>query len=259
MLLAFDDVGPGPVVVLIHGFPLDRTMWDAQTTEVGSIYRIIAPDLRGAGTTAAPDGVYTVDLLADDVIETLDALELDDPVVLGGLSMGGYVALSIALRYPGRIRGLMLMNTRASADPPSTAQAREDLARQLEATGKPDAVVDSMFPKLFAPISHARIPERIAQLKERALRADPRGLANTLRGLAIRPDRTGDLARIAVPTLVLAGAEDQLIPGADSKTLADGIPGARLVTVPDAGHLAPLENKTAANAAILDFLRGLGD
>ena len=90
MLLAFDDVGPGPVVVLLHGFPLDRSMWEFQLAEVGSIYRVIAPDLRGSGSTAAPDGIYTVDLMADDVIDTLDALELDDPVVIGGLSMGGY-------------------------------------------------------------------------------------------------------------------------------------------------------------------------
>jgi pimeloyl-ACP methyl ester carboxylesterase len=259
MLLAIDDVGPGPAVVLIHGFPLDRGMWEAQEAEVGSVYRIIAPDLRGAGESAVPDGVYTVDLLADDVIETLDALELDDPVVIGGLSMGGYVALSIALRYPGRVRGLMLMNTRAAGDSPAAAQVREDLARELEAAGKPDAVVDSMLPKLFAPISYARHPELVAMVKERALRSSAQGLANTLRGLAIRPDRTADLGRITTPTLVLAGADDQIMPHSDAQILAGGIPNSRIVTIPDAGHLAPLENKTAANAAILDFLRELGD
>lgn len=259
MLLAIDDIGPGPAVVLIHGFPLDRSMWEAQTAEVGSIYRIIAPDLRGAGASAAPDGIYTVDLLADDVIETMDALDLDEPVVVGGLSMGGYVALSIALRYPDRLRGLMLMNTRAAGDPASTAQVREDLARQIEATGSGEALVDSMFPKLFAPTSYTRHADLIARMRERSLRANPRGLANTLRGLAIRPDRTADLGRIAAPTLVLAGADDQLIPNSESKVLADGIPGARLVTIPEAGHLAPLENKTAANAAILEFLADLGD
>lgn len=259
MLLAIDDVGPGPAVVLIHGLPLDRTMWEMQEAEVGSVYRIIAPDLRGAGETAVPDGVYTIDLHADDVIETLDALKLNEPVVIGGLSMGGYVALSIALRYPGRVRGLMLMNTRASADPPATAQVREDLARQLEATGKPDALVDSMLPKLFAPITYATRPELVERVKERALRLSPRGLANTLRGLAIRPDRTAELASIAAPTLVLAGADDQLMPHSDAQILAGGIPNSQIVTIPDAGHLAPLENKAASDAAILDFLRGLGD
>jgi pimeloyl-ACP methyl ester carboxylesterase len=259
MLLAFDDVGPGPVVVLLHGFPLDRSMWEFQLAEIGSIYRVIAPDLRGSGSTAAPDGIYTVDLMADDVIDTLDALELDDPVVIGGLSMGGYVALSLALRYPERLRGLMLMNTRATADPPAVAKIREDLARELEATGKPDPVVGSMLPKLFAPITYVNHPELVDRVRERALRSNPRGLANTLRGLAVRPDRTAELARISVPTLVMAGAGDQLIPASDSLAMADRIPGSQLVTISEAGHLAPLENKAAANGVILDFLRELGD
>ena len=167
--------------------------------------------------------------------------------------------MSIALRYPGRVRGLMLMNTRASADPPATARVREDLARELEASCKTDAAVDSMIPKLFAPISYARHPELVAMVKERALRSSAQGLANTLRGLATRPDRTADLGRIAAPTLVLAGADDQIMPHSDAQILAGGIPNSRIVTIPDAGHLAPLENKAASNAAIFEFLRELGD
>ncbi len=259
MLLAFDDVGPGPVVVLIHGFPLDRTMWEAQLTEVGSIYRIIAPDLRGFGETAVPDGVYTVDLMADDVIETLDALNLTDPVVLGGLSMGGYVAMSLVLRYPDRFRALMLMDTRTAGDSEGTARVREDLARAVERSGKPDAVVEAMLPVLFAPAMHTKHPEVVARVRERMLGQSPLALASTLRGLAVRPDRSADLAKIAVPTLVLAGEEDQVIPADETRRLAEVIPGARLVTIPEAGHLAPMENKVAANAAILDFLRSVGD
>jgi pimeloyl-ACP methyl ester carboxylesterase len=259
MLLAFDDDGPGPVVALIHGFPLDRTMWEPQLEEVGSLYRVIAPDLRGCGESAVPDGVYTVDLLADDVIDTLDALEITEPIVVGGLSMGGYVAMSLALRYPARFRGLMLMNTRSAADPPSTALVREELAQIVEQTGKPDAVVDSMLPKLFSPATYTKRPEIIGPVKDQMMRSNPRGLANILRGLAIRPDRTAELGRIGVPTLVLAGVDDQMIPVEESKRLAEGIPGARLVMIPDGGHLATLENKAATNAAILEFLRSLGE
>ena len=99
MILAFDDVGPGPVVVLIHGFPLDRSMWSHQRSSLGSIYRLILPDLRGHGSSAAPEGTYTVDAMADDVLELLDALQITGPVVFGGLSMGGYpvAASSIAI------------------------------------------------------------------------------------------------------------------------------------------------------------------
>jgi pimeloyl-ACP methyl ester carboxylesterase len=254
MLLAFDDHGPGPVVVLIHGFPMDRSMWRPQLEDVGSMYRIIAPDLRGVGSTAVPDGVYTVDLLADDVVDTLDALELDEPVVVGGLSMGGYVALSMALRRPDRVRALILMNTRAGADSPEAAANRERQAAELESAGTPDPVVDAMIPKLFAPASFDRHPDLVERIERHARKLDYRGLANTLRGLAIRPDRTGDLGKIAVPTLVLAGAEDQIIPMSEAEALARGIPGATLVTIPDGGHLAPIEDPGAANAAILRFL-----
>lgn len=100
MRLAFLDEGPGPVVVLLHGFPLSGAMWKEQLTGVGSMYRVIAPDLRGHGDSPAPEGVYTIDEMADDVIELLDTSSLKDPVVIGGLSMGGYVALSLVVRYP---------------------------------------------------------------------------------------------------------------------------------------------------------------
>src|SRR3954468_10571235 len=131
MLLNYTDDGPGPVVVLIHGFPLDLSMWDSQRTTIGSMYRVIAPDLRGHGRSAAPEGIYPIDDMADDVVEMLDALRIGEPVVVGGLSMGGYVALSLAARYPKRLRGLMLINTRAVADSPEAARVREDLAQQV--------------------------------------------------------------------------------------------------------------------------------
>ena len=257
MHLAFDDVGPGPVVVLLHGFPFDRWMWTHQRASVGSLYRLIIPDLRGHGTSAAPDGIYTVDAMADDVLELLDGLQLTEPVVIGGHSMGGYLALSIASRHPERVRALMLMNTRASADTPESARAREELARQVEATGKAEPVVAAMLPKLFSRATFEHHPELVARMHDRMARTPARAVAGTLRGLATRPDRTDDLAKIGVPTLVLAGAEDQLIPFEESAAMARGLEGSKLVTVADAGHVAPLENHGATDAAILGFLQSL--
>src|SRR5438270_3134912 len=115
MLLAYEDQGLGPVVVLLHGFPLDHTMWESQLTTLGSLYRVITPDLRGHGKSAAPDGIYPVEDMADDVVELLDSLRITEPIVLGGLSMGGYVAMALAVRHPKRLRGLMLMDTKAGA------------------------------------------------------------------------------------------------------------------------------------------------
>lgn len=258
MLLNYTDDGPGPVVVLLHGFPLDHSIFDAQRRSIGSIYRVIAPDLRGHGATAAPEGVYTIDAMADDVVELLDALGLREPVVIGGLSMGGYVALSIAARFPERLRGLMLLDTRAGADAPETARVREELAREVESTGSVASVVAGMLPKLVSPATRANRPEMLNPLQAMMERTVPRAVAGALRGMASRPDRTADLARIAVPTLVLAGADDALIPLEESRRMAGSIPGARLVVIPDAGHLAPLENPAATDEAILRFLDSLG-
>jgi pimeloyl-ACP methyl ester carboxylesterase len=258
MLLNYTDDGPGPVVVLLHGFPLDHSMWDYQRGSIGSIYRVICPDLRGHGKTAAPEGIYTIDAMADDVIETIEALEIDEPFVLGGLSMGGYVALSIAVRYPTRLRGLMLMDTRAGADTPETARVREELARDVESTGSVASVVASMLPKLFAPTTHERRPDLVARMEEVMTRTPARAVAGALRGMAVRPDRTPELPQIAIPTLVLAGSDDQLISSEESRRLATSLPQARLVLIPEAGHLAPFENPAPVDGAILEFLKTLG-
>ena len=257
MHLAYTDEGPGPAVVLLHGFPLSRAMWAPQVTGVGSIYRIIAPDLRGHGDSPAPEGVYTMDEMADDVLELLGTLHLDGPVVLGGLSMGGYVALSMMARYPERIRALMLMDTRAGADAPDAAQKREEMAQTVIAVGNPGPVVESMLPRLFTRQTLEEHPERVEPLRTVMERNTARGIAGALRGMAIRPDRRGDLAAIQVPTLVLVGEEDVLTPPSEAQALADAIAGARLEVVPEAGHLAPYENSAVANAVILRFLESL--
>ena len=258
MLLAYDDYGPGPVVVLLHGFPLSRKMWKAQETSVGSIYRVIAPDLRGHGESPAPEGVYTMDTMADDVIELLDALQITEPVVLGGLSMGGYVALSLLALAPERVRALMLMDTRAVADTPEAARNREELARTVESTGSTKHVIDAMMPKLFSDDTRSHPPELIPPVRAAMVRIAPRAVAGALRGLALRPDRTAALASIAVPTLVLVGEHDAITPPDEARKMAAALPHAELAIIPDAGHLAPPSRtpKPRTNA-ILGFLSEL--
>ena len=136
MLLAYDDYGPGPVVVLLHGFPLNRKIWYGAGDERRLDLSRDRADLRGHGDSAAPEGVYTMDVMADDVIELLDALQITEPVVLGGLSMGGYVALSLMARIPSGSAALMLMDTRADRRH-ARGGGREELARQVEAAGAP--------------------------------------------------------------------------------------------------------------------------
>jgi pimeloyl-ACP methyl ester carboxylesterase len=257
MLLAYDDYGPGPVVVLLHGFPLNRKMWSLQEGRVGSMYRIIAPDLRGHGETAAPPGVYTMEEMAGDIIELLDALQITEPIVLGGLSMGGYVALALIAHSPERVRGLMLIDTRAAADTPEAARNREDLARKVEASGRVGHVVEGMFPRLFSESTRVGHPERVTWLRAAMEKTPPRGVVGALRGMAARPDRTADLAQITVPTLVMVGADDVITPPDEARKMAEALPRAKLVVIPHAGHVSPFENPDAANEAILQFLAGL--
>jgi pimeloyl-ACP methyl ester carboxylesterase len=171
--------------------------------------------------------------------------------------MGGYVALALMSRYPQRFRALMLMDTRATPDTPEAARNREELALTVETTANTSHVVDAMLPKLFSESTRLRRPHLIPPVRASMERIPARAVAGTLRGLAQRPDRTAELATITLPTLVLVGAHDAITPPEESRRMAEALPNAQLVVIPDAGHLAPLENAEAANEAILTFLRGL--
>lgn len=257
MRLAYVDQGPGPAVVLLHGFPLSNAMWVEQLSAIGSVYRVIAPDLRGHGASPAPEGVYTMDEMADDVIELLDTLHISEPIVVGGLSLGGYVALSLVLRFPQRVRGLMLMDTQAGADTPEAAATREATARSVIEAGSAAPIVDPMLQRLFAPLTQEERPERVEPLRAVMEQTTARGIAGTLRGMAIRPDRRADLAGISVPTLVLVGEDDVITPPTVARSLAEAIPGARLEVISKSGHMAPYENPSVANTVILRFLKSL--
>jgi len=245
--------GHGRPLVLVHGFPLDHAMWESQLAGLTREARVIAPDLRGFGHSSATDGTVTMEQMADDLAGLADAMELPERFVLGGLSMGGYVALAFWRKYASRVAGLILCDTRAAADSPEAAAARHETADRVLREG-PAFLVNAMTPKLFAPSTPQRQPELVEAVQDVILQNDRRGLAAALRGMAARPDSTGLLAEIACPTLILVGQEDVITPVAEMRTMADAIPGARLVEIPRAGHLAPLENSAAANAAIRAFL-----
>jgi pimeloyl-ACP methyl ester carboxylesterase len=257
MRLAYADEGPGRAVVLLHGFPLSHEMWSPQLTALGSTYRLIAPDLRGHGISPAPEGVYTMDEMADDVIELLNLLHIDERVVLGGLSMGGYVALAIWARHPERIRALILMDTRAGADTIEAAAGREASADSVLKAGNAHQFVTGMLPRLFTSMTLEQRPERVEPLRAVMDRTEPLGIAGALRGMAKRPDRRDLLPTISVPTLVMVGEHDVITPPAEARLMAEAIPGSQFALIPDAGHMAPYENAAAANEVLLQFLNSL--
>ena len=198
-----------------------------------------------------------MDDLADDVVELLDHLAVSRRVILGGLSMGGYVALSLVLRHPGRVRGLMLMDTRAAADTPEAARLREAEAKDVLQSSSTADMISTMIPRLSARPPSRSTPGRSGRCSRSWQRTPVQGIAGALRGMAIRPDRRGELGSIAVPTLVMVGQDDVISPPSEAREIAAAIPGSVFEIVPSAGHLAPYENPSAANAAMLRFLEGL--
>jgi 3-oxoadipate enol-lactonase len=258
--LAYRDRGQGrPIVLLlIHGFPLDHRMWDAQLAGLADQARVIAPDLRGFGRSAAAlAGPLTMDQHADDLAGLLDHLAIERAVV-AGLSMGGYIAFAFWRRHRERVQGLVLADTRAERDSPQAQANRDASAVKVREAGVA-ALAGDMLPRLLAPATLA--PASLAQPRlverMRAMMADQPAdtVIAALAGLRDRPDSRPTLPTVAVPTLVLAGEHDALTPPADASAMAAAIPGARLVAIPGAGHMGPLEKPRAVNAALRGFLR----
>ena len=190
---------------------------------------------------------------ADDLAALLDHLKVRQTVV-AGLSMGGYVAFAFWRRYPERVRGLILADTRAEPDS-AAAQAGRDAAMVTVQQMGAAAYADEMLPRLLAPASQADV--KIAGAARKMMAEQPvEGIIGALGGLRDRADSRPTLPTITVPTLVIAGEADVITPPADAQAMAAAIPGARLVVIPKAGHLSPLENPRAFNAAVRAFLRG---
>ncbi|MFO0956337.1 MAG: alpha/beta fold hydrolase [Isosphaeraceae bacterium] len=258
MLLNVRDRGDGPAVVLLHGYPLNRTMWDELADSLSRRYRVITPDLPGHGDSKAPAGIYRMGWMAESVLQTLGTLRVDGPFVIGGLSMGGYVAQAMAVEHGERLRGLILMNTRAAADTPEQASAREKTASEVVRTGDVGAIAGAMIPRLLAPESAAGNPGLVHRIEAMILGTPPAGISGALLGMAAREDRIADLPRIGLPTLVVAGDRDAVVPLAEAEAMAAALPKGRLVVVPDVGHLAPIESPTIVFEAVERFLGDLG-
>ncbi len=244
----------GPPVVLLHGYTLDRRYWEPQLPVLANRNQMLVPDLRGFGDS--PLGsveVNTPDLMAEDVRGLLDRVAVREPLVLAGLSMGGYVALAFMARYPERVRALILADTRAPGDDENQRRARRALADQVEREKSTLAAREAIFPLLMAPAGYDN-PELVARVRAMAARPAPAAIAATLRGLAVRADQTALLARIEVPTLIVVGELDALTPPNDARVLHAGIPNSELIELPGIGHLSSLEAPLAFNAAVISFL-----
>ena len=243
--------GHGLPVVLLHGFPLDGRIWDAQLAALSDRFRVIVPDLPGFGRSSV-DQPFTIESLADDLRQLLIQIQAL-PGVLGGLSMGGYVSLAYITKYPSDLLGLMLIDSRAEADTPEAKQNRDKMIQTVRAAGA-KAIADQMLPKLLAPSADRRRPGVAATLRQIIEACPPRTIEYALAALRDRRDYCGNLPSIAVPTLIIAGEEDVLTPPALAHAMAKKIPHANVAIIPDSGHMTPMEQPDRVNAAMREFL-----
>jgi len=244
------DIGVGRPLVFLHGFPLSRDTWRKQIHIFRSSYRVIAPDLRGFGGSATLPGPTTMRQYATDVRALLEQA-VTGPVMLVGHSMGGYVALALLRQFPGMLRGLVLVSTRAGADTADGAMARRVMAEKVNAEGI-QVVLDAIAPKMLAAgNSNPQLAEEVRRLMATS---KPEGVIGALLGMAGRPDATEGLARIMVPTLIITGADDALMPPEESEALHKKIRGSQLRIIPHAGHLVALEQPEEFNRVLQEWL-----
>jgi pimeloyl-ACP methyl ester carboxylesterase len=242
------EMGAGAPVVLLHGYPLDGAMWSGVARAMAGRFRVLKPDLPGRGETAAPSEGRLEDY-ADFVQAVLEALP--GPAGLAGFSMGGYVSLALTRRRPERLAALALVDTRAAEDDAAGKAKRDEAIATVRAAGV-GPIADAMLPRLLGPqsLSNRDLVDRVRRIM---LRQKPETVAADLAAMRDRPDARDVLPGIAVPTLVVVGEQDALTPPADSQAMAAAIPGARLTTIPGAGHLAPMERPGAVAAALGEF------
>jgi 3-oxoadipate enol-lactonase len=251
--MAYDDRGSGQPVLFIHGYPLSRRLWADQLKALSSSVRVIAPDLRGHGDSDPVPGSYSVDMLADDCADLLDALGITRPVVVCGLSMGGYITFAFYRRHPQRVAGLVLAATRAAADSLEGKAARQKAMQTARESG-PQTIATGMLPKMFAPDTYQRQPELVETARAMMEGTSLNGVLGDLAALMERPDSTPTLATIKVPTLVIHGDSDQIIPISEAQGMAAAISGAKLAVLPNTGHLLNLEQPEMFTQAIRDIL-----
>lgn len=238
-------------VVLLHAFPLNATLWRPQVAAAPGGWRFVAPDLPGFGSSAEPP-TSTLDDMARGVLRMLDGQGIQRAVI-GGLSMGGYLTLALYRMAPERFSGMILADTRATADTEEQKSGRRKMITTVREQGPP-AIADEMLPKLLGATSQRERPGLAGTVRAMIEGNSAEAIAGALEAIMGRPDSTPRLRSIAVPALVLCGDEDVLTPPSDAEALHRGIPGSRLVMLPRAGHLSNVEIPELFSRALNDFL-----
>jgi pimeloyl-ACP methyl ester carboxylesterase len=250
ILTAYQEQGTGKPLVLIHGFPLDWRIFEQQVAALSKNSRVIAPDLPGFGQSKS-DKPFSIASLADHVHELLKSLNAL-PCALGGLSMGGYIALAFAKKYPQDLSALILMDTRAEGDTPEGKAARDKMIELVRKEGS-KAIANQMLPKMFAEQTLKSNADAVKKIRDIMEHCPPKTIEHALAALRDREDYSGILSSITAPTLIIVGEHDALTPPKMAQTLDEKIPNSKLIQIPGAGHVSTMEKPAEVTAAIAEF------
>lgn len=240
-------------IIFIHGFPLNKTMWNKQVGELKENYRVIAYDIRGHGNSEAGNDDFSMELFVKDLIGLMDALKIDK-TILCGFSMGGYIALNAIENYPGRFNALLLCDTNCTADSPEAKVSRMKAIESIMNDGLEQYAAESLK-KLFAPVSFSKHLGDIAIVKKMILGTSKQSLFKTLHALANRSETCSKLHQIKVPVLIMVGKEDVITPSDVALSMHKKIKGSTIHMIDHAGHLSNMENPDQFNEQLKKFLK----
>jgi 3-oxoadipate enol-lactonase len=250
--IAYEVLGSGPPVVLLHAFPAHHALWLPAAQALLARYRVILPDLRGHGESDVGEGPATMEKHAADLARILDHAEVAR-APFAGVSIGGYVLFEFWRRYRDRVAALILCNTKAQPDTPEARAARLQSAADVLERGT-EPFIESMLPKLMGKTTHAARPDLVDGARQMMLKMSPQDIAMVQRGMAERPDSQPTLKTITVPTLVVTGDEDTLTGIPEAELLRQNIPLAHMRVIPRAGHFSVWEQPEEAGKLVRQFL-----
>lgn len=254
LTVSYSDHGPddAPVIIFIHGFPLNKSMWNIQVEALKENFRVIAYDIRGHGNSDAGIDEFFIELFVIDLLRLMEKLKIEKSI-LCGLSLGGYIALNAVLKHPDRFDGLILNDTQCIADTPEIKENRCQAIISIMKNGV-EQYADEIIKHLFAPESFTKKKNVIDAVKEMIISTPKQSLCNTLHALAERKETCDLLPQINIPVLIMVGKEDKITPIAAAQQMHEKILNSKLEIIQQAGHLSNLENPTAFNTHLVKFL-----
>ena len=258
LTVSYSDHGPddAPVIIFIHGFPLNKSMWNIQVEALKENYRVIAYDIRGHGNSDAGIDEFSIELFVIDLLRLMEKLKIEKSI-LCGLSLGGYIALNAVLKHPDRFDGLILNDTQCIADTPEIKENRCNAIISIKEKGV-EQYADEIIKKLFAQETFTKNKNVVDAVKEMIISTQKQSLCNTLHALAERKETCDQLPEINIPVLIMVGEEDKITPIAAAQQMHEKILNSKLEIIQQAGHLSNLENPTAFYTHLVNFLELVG-